>query len=110
MNIKRIIREEMDDMDWIKDIKVDPFIGYFDTGYESVGFIVETIDESKEAQKMLFQLGYSWFAERGKEEFMMLDYEHPRMLWVDNNKDILQSSIDYIEENTDIVINNPFKY
>jgi len=112
MNLKRIIREEMDDFDWIKDIKTDPFIGYFDTGYESVGFVVETPEENKKAQEMLFQLGYSWKGfNLGSGGFDILEKEHPRMLWAGDDKTILHSSVDHIKYvlSTDIVIDNPFE-
>jgi hypothetical protein len=119
MNLKKIIKEEMDDFDWIKDIKADPFIVYFDAGYESVGFIVKTIEENMKAQEMLFELGYDWrinlvmtarFKNKTKS-FKYLNEGHPSMLWVENDKIILHSSIDHIEEvlDTDIVIDNPFE-
>jgi hypothetical protein len=119
LNLKKIIKEEMDDFDWIKDIKADPFIGYFDAGYESVGFIVKTIEENMKAQEMLFELGYDWrinlvmtarFKNKTKS-FKYLNEGHPSMLWVENDKIILHSSVDHIEEvlDTDIVIDNPFE-
>ena len=58
MNIKRIIREEIDDFAWIKDV------GYNNTPKKGTAWVImdvpDTIEDSFKVQEFLFNLGFTW--------------------------------------------------
>ena len=59
MNIKKIIKEEIDDLEWVKDV-VNIKLGKNENWILVNDIDRESITEGHEIQKYLFDLGYSW--------------------------------------------------
>ena len=59
MNIKKIIKEEIDDLEWVKDV-VNIKLGKDENWILVNDIDRESVSEGHEIQKYLFDLGYSW--------------------------------------------------
>jgi hypothetical protein len=56
MNLKRIIREEMDDFDWVRDIKpIDLTRGRWILHFDTKGLL-----ENEKCQKFIYSQGFEW--------------------------------------------------
>ncbi len=62
MNIKKIIREELDDFDWVGDVR--PALNQEQKWILVNDVNPSSIEESIKIQKFLFNLGYKWFSSK----------------------------------------------
>jgi len=109
MNLKRIIREEVNYFSWLDEIGSDPIKFYHDNGYKSVGIRTHSNQEVSELLKNLYSLGYSWGVGR-KEPPYLYSGDGNLIIWVTkfiNSVQIQFSDSEYGEDG-DLIIDNPF--
>lgn len=112
MDLKKIIRESLNDWDWADEITSDPIKFYFDQGFKSVGIFTDNNEDIKELLNNLYRLGYNW--NKGSEPNHLYSGDGNLIIWVTKfgkTTNIQFSDTDWADEygeDKDIIIDNPF--
>jgi hypothetical protein len=108
-----INESEENDLDWIKNTIPNPLELYYFKGFDDVGIIINSFEESKYIINILQSMSYEWASRRIGDNYNPFSPDEMvqdggGIIWANKDKELQHSSLDYELVEGEIIIDNPF--
>jgi len=108
-----INESEENDLDWIKNIIPNPLELYYFKGFNDVGIIINSFEESKYIINILQSMSYEWASGKIGDNYNPFSPDEMvqdggGIIWANKDKELQHSSLDYDLDEGEIIIDNPF--
>ena len=110
---KGVNESEEDDLNWIKNTIPNPLELYYFKGFDDVGIIINSFEESKYIINILQSMSYEWISNTIGDNYNPFSPDEMvrdggGIIWANKDKELQHSSLDYELDEGEIIIDNPF--
>ena len=111
--VDQLNESEENDLDWIKNTIPNPLELYYFKGFDDVGIIINSFEESKYIINILQSMSYEWISNTIGDNYNPFSPDEMvrdggGIIWANKDKELQHSSLDYELDEGEIIIDNPF--